>query len=86
MKEFVIYPGRMKQLQLIKLPKAIIEEFHIKDQKVILIGLLAEKGKKRLNSGHMFKVTSGGELYIPKIIRDVLKEYDKITFSFKGIM
>lgn len=81
MEEFVIYPERMKQLQLIKIPKDIVERYEINDGDVVIMGLLAENGD-RLNTGHTFRVTSGRELYVTKTLRGVLKKYKKITFNY----
>lgn len=79
--EFTIYPERMKQLQLIKIPIDIVENHKINDGDIVIMGIIAENGE-RLNTGYTFRVTSGKELYVPKTLRGVIKKYYKITFNF----
>ncbi len=68
--EWIVRPQERKQISLIKIPSEIAFKLHIKDGKPISVKILI--GGADIYKGPL-TVTSGQELYIPKNVRNLLK-------------
>ncbi len=69
-KEWIVRPRERKQISLVKIPSEIAAKFNSRDGQPINVKIL-------VNGTDVYKgpltVTSGQELYIPKNVRNLLK-------------
>ncbi len=68
--EWIVRPQERKQISLVKIPSEIASKLQIKDGKPISVKILI--GATDIYKGPL-TVTSGQELYIPKNVRNLLK-------------
>ncbi len=68
--EWIVRPQERKQISLLKIPSKITSKLHIKDGQPINVKIFV--GGTDVYKGPL-TVTSGQELYIPKNVRNLLK-------------
>ncbi len=68
--KWIVRPQERKQISLVKIPSEIASKLHIKDGEPISVKILI--GGTDIYKGPL-TVTSGQELYIPKNVRNLLK-------------
>lgn len=75
---WIVRPGERKQISLVKIPQEEVKKHRITDGQTKNIAIKSEN--QTLYQGPL-RVTSGQELYIPKVIREILEKENKLYFE-----
>lgn len=76
--EWIVRPNERKQIFLVKIPSEVVSKFNIKDGIAVSVRITVEDVD--LYRGPL-TVTSGQELYIPKNVRNLLKNVKEFKLS-----
>ena len=75
---WMVRPGERKQISLIKIPAEEVKKHQIKGGQILKV--IIKSNSKTLYQGPL-RVSSGHELYLPKHVKETLKNEKELQFE-----